>query len=127
MTLPKVALALVVLLSPQGAREVPVAIYAPGTASCGAWLGARQAHLKHTPGDVRFIQFESFVAGYASAYNIYAGGPPGPDVLARSVLGGTSVEQHWGIIDTFCSHNPKQPFHQGVVALINELNARTVK
>lgn len=106
-------------------REVPVAVYAPGTAPCESWLSAREAHLKRTPGDVRFVQFESFVAGYASAYNVFASAPAAGG--ARNVLNTATMDQHWGIIDTFCKDNPQQPFHQGVLALVNELNARAAK
>jgi hypothetical protein len=121
----RAALALVLVLSSQPTKEVPVAVYPPGTASCDSWLSARAAHLKHTPGDMRFAQFESFVAGYASAYNVFASAPATGG--ARNILNTTTVDEHWGIIDAFCKDNPKQPFHQGVLALMNELNARSAK
>lgn len=114
-----------VVVSHQSTREVPVAIYAPGTSSCESWLSAREAHLKRTPGDNRFVQFESFVAGYASAYNVFASAKPTGG--ARNILNTATADEHWGIIDTFCKDNPKQPFHQGVLALVNELNARGAK
>jgi hypothetical protein len=119
------ALALVLALSSQSTKEVPVAVYAPGTASCETWLSARAAHLKRTPGDHRFMQFESFVAGYASAYNVFASAPAVGG--ARNILNTTTADEHWGIIDAFCKDNPKQPFHQGVLALVNELTARSAK
>jgi hypothetical protein len=120
-----VTIALALWLSQQTAREVPVAIYAPGTASCESWLSARAAHLTRTPGDVRFVQFEAYVAGYASAYNVYA--TPSSEGGARNVLNTATMSEHWGIVDTFCKHHPKRPFHQGVVALLNELDARSMK
>jgi hypothetical protein len=119
------ALVVAVMLSAQSARETPVAIYAPGTASCASFLSAREAHLKRAADDVRFVQFESFVAGYASAYNVFASAPTTGG--ARNILNTTTADEHWGIIDAFCKDNPKQPFHQGVLALVNELNARAAK
>lgn len=121
----RAALAFILVLSSQSAKEVPVAVYAPGTASCESFLAARAAHLKRARGDSRFVQFESFLTGYATAYNVYADAPTTEG--ARHILGTETMDQHWGIVETFCQHNPKKPFQQGIAALVNELNARSAK
>lgn len=95
-----------------------VAIYAPGTSSCGAWLDAREA-AKNNKNDVRHLQFEAFVFGFASAYNWYVGDAPS----AKGVLGDTDVYGQWSYLDKYCRDNPTHAFAKATSELLNHLKS----
>jgi hypothetical protein len=89
-------------------------LYAPGTASCGTWLAARDARRQDkSTNDLRFIQFESFAMGYLSAYNRYAG-------TGGHVLAGVDVEGVYAAFDLWCRNHPTEPFEGAVLALIQQ-------
>ncbi len=94
-----------------------VAIYAPGTSSCGTWLDAREA-AKNNENDVRHLQFEAFVFGFASAYNWYVGDAP-----SGGVLGDTDVYGQWSYLDKYCRDNPTHAFATATKKLLNHLKS----
>lgn len=97
----------------QPPTEDLVAIYGVGVSSCGTWLAARVG-AKTNNGDVRELQFVSWLHGFASAYNIWRvpsnGGP-------ASVLK-TDDEGLRAFIDKYCRENPTAIFQTAVAALI---------
>ena len=99
-------------------RSDVVAIYAPGTSSCGAWLDAREA-AKNNKNDVRHFQFEAFVFGFASAYNWYVGDAPS----AKGILGETDVYGQWSYLDKYCRDNPTHAFAAATSELLSHLKS----
>jgi hypothetical protein len=91
-------------------------IYAPGTSSCGAWLDAREA-AKSNKNDVRHLQFEAFVFGFASSYNWYVGDARSP----KGVLGETDAYAQWRIWDKYCRKNPTHAFAAATSDLLAHL------
>ena len=107
----------------RGFQQDPlVAIYAPGTSSCGAWLDARRSTGTN---DVRLLQFESFVAGFASAYNTYVDGPltttSGSSERGRNVLH-VDIYGQRAFLDKYCAEHPTELFQRSVAALLNHLD-----
>jgi hypothetical protein len=87
-------------------------VYGVGASSCGAWLDAREG-AKKNKNDVRHIQFESYLDGFASAYNWYVDDAPS----AKGVLGEMDVYGQRSYLDKYCRDNPTHAF----VAAANEL------
>jgi hypothetical protein len=92
------------------------AIYVPGSSSCGLWLEVRE-HPR--PNDARLVQFESFLFGYASAYNWYVDGPRRDGM--RNVLH-VDVYGQRAFIDKYCREHPTDVFLNAVNALIQDLD-----
>jgi hypothetical protein len=86
-------------------RADSVVIYAPGTSSCGAWLDAREA-AKSNKNDVRHLQFEAFVFGFASSYNWYVGDARSP----KGVLGETDAYAQWAYLGQVLPEEPHARF-----------------
>ena len=93
-----------------------VPVYAPGTASCGAWLDARDRAKKNKT-DVRQLQFEAYLLGFASAYNWYVGDASS----LRGVLGETDIYAQRSYLDKYCRDNPTHAFVAAVADLLNHL------
>jgi len=81
-------------------RPGDVAVYGVGTASCGAWLEARAA--KPSRLDIRVRQFETWLHGYLTAYNVFISGSP--DVLKTDAAGMRAF------VDKYCKDNPTAAF-----------------
>lgn len=103
---------------PQQSTTNPVAFYSPGSSSCGAWLDAREGE-KKGPSDVRHLQFEAFLLGFASAYNLYVGDAPSP----RGILGETDAYSQWAYLDKYCRDKPTDAFFRAVLDLLNHLRS----
>ena len=99
---------------PQSRRGV--AVYSPGTSSCGIWLDAREA-AKNKEDDMREIQFEAFYLGFASAYNWYAGD------TSKNILEGADMYAHKYYLDKYCRDNPMNSFAEAVVSLLSHLKS----
>src|SRR3989442_1679751 len=78
-----------------------VPVCAPGVSSCGAWLDAREGAEKNK-NDVRQLQFEAYLLGFASAYNWYVGDAPSP----KGILGETDMYAQRPYLDKYCRDNP---------------------
>jgi len=103
---------------PRQSATNPVAVYAPGTSSCGEWLDARE-EMKTNKLDVRYLQFEAFLFGFASAYNWYNADAPS----SGSIFGETDVYSQRAYLDKYCRDNPTDAFVLAVIALLNHLKS----
>lgn len=105
----------------QGATTRPnddVVVYSPGSSSCGAWLEAREG-AKANRSDVRHLQFEAFLSGFASAYNWYVG-----DVTsAKGIVGEIDAAGQWAYLDKYCRDNPTHAFASAVSNLLDHLKS----
>jgi hypothetical protein len=108
--------------APAPSQRAPVddmsAVYEVGTLSCGVWLDARDS-AKSNPRDVRHWQFESFMLGFASAYNWYVGDARSP----QGVLGESDRFAERAYLDKFCRENPSKAFVYAVIDLLNHLKS----
>jgi hypothetical protein len=95
----------------------PVAVYAVGAESCGAWLVAREVAKSYSR-DVRHLQFEAFVYGMATGYNLYVADAKHPDVLA-----GIDAYGQWAYLDRVCREDPHAKFVGAVGELFEHLLA----
>ena len=93
------------------------AIYVPGSSSCGLWLELREHQQRAN--DARQIQFESFLLGYAAAYNYYVEGPRRDGV--RNVLH-IDVYGRRAFLDRYCHQHPTDVFVNAVNALLYDLD-----
>jgi hypothetical protein len=91
--------------------------YAPGSSSCGTWLDARDK-AKTNARDMRQLQFESFVFGFASAYNLYVSDAP-----SVGILSGTDFEGAFAYIDKACREDPTVAFTYTVNMLMDHLKS----
>lgn len=94
-----------------------VTVYAPGSSSCGVWLDARE-EAKTNKLDLRHMQFEMFLSGFASAYNWCLVGAPSTDIF-----GETDVYSQRAYLDKYCRDNPTDTFVWAVRDLLNHLKS----
>jgi hypothetical protein len=100
-------------------RQAPfsVAVYSPGTVSCGLWLDARASK---DANDVRITQLEAFVFGYATAYNSLV---PGPTVDGKRNVLHVDIYGQRAFLDQHCREHPTDMFVNAVSALLKHLDA----
>jgi hypothetical protein len=99
------------------AEDPQVAIYSLGTNSCGLWLDAYAN--RHKEKDVRLLQFDAYLHGFASAYNLY-----GPDNnRPRSILSTDEYAQH-AFLERYCREHPIDHYVKAITALFDELLKR---
>lgn len=96
--------------------DAPVAIYAPGTRSCGVWLDTRAGKVKN---DIRQEQMESYLLGFASAYNLYTEGQLNDG--QRDILHVADMYGQRAFLDKYCREHPTDIFVKAVVALLKHL------
>lgn len=93
-------------------------VYSLGSSSCGTWLEAREG-VKSNRNDVRHLQFEAFLSGFASAYNWYVADVPS----AKGVIGEVDPAGQWAYLDKYCHDNPTHAFAAAVANLLDHLKS----
>jgi hypothetical protein len=90
-----------------------IAFYGVGTSSCGTWLDAGDGE-KRNKNDIRRRQFESWMDGYLSGYNMWASNAPAEGIYRTDVAGARRL------LDNYCRENPTATFVSAVGTLIAE-------
>jgi hypothetical protein len=99
----------------------PVMIYALGQESCGLWLDA-YTH-RDNKMDLRLQQFDAYLFGFASAYNMY--GPDGPG-STNNILSGDVYAQH-AFFERHCHDHPLDVYVNAITTLLGELSGKNLK
>lgn len=95
-----------------GLREPTLAIYGVGNSSGGSWLEGRDG-ARRNRSDVRVLQFNSWVDGYLSGYDMW-GASPGRDAEIRKTdQAGMAV-----FLDNWCRVQPTATFQTAVQAFV---------
>lgn len=97
--------------------DAPMMVYGAGRLSCGAWSASRK---QPEGSDIRRHQFESWVAGFVTAYN-WRGQEPGANGV-RDVLASTDMDGAFGFIDKYCADDPLKTMLSAVIALVAQLD-----
>ena len=96
-----------------------VAIYAVGNESCALWL---DVYAHRDDKDTRLTQFDAYLNGFATAYNIY-----GPDDLAaraNNVLTSAPPTQH-AFFESYCRDHPLDLYLDAVTQLLKDRRAKS--
>jgi hypothetical protein len=97
----------------------PVAIYAVGNESCAVWL---DVYAHRDDRDARLVQFDAYLNGFATAYNIY--GPDDLTARGNNVLTSPPLLQH-ASLETYCRDHPLDLYLDAVNQLLRDLRAKT--
>ena len=95
-------------------------VYSPGTVSCGLWLDARAS--AGQTNDIRLLQLEAFVYGFATAYNFYVPGSKFEGKRDVLHVDGYAID---AFLDQYCRENSTQMFVHAVTALLEHLDKAT--
>jgi len=96
-----------------------VAVYSLGQESCGLWLDAYAK--RNTGRDIRLVQFESYLEGFATAYNIY-----GPDTGGtQNHILSTDVYAQRAFLERYCREHPIDSYLNAINALFRELRKKS--
>jgi hypothetical protein len=96
-----------------------VAVYSPGAAPCSTWLEGFAN--REDPKDIRLKQFDAYLHGFATAYNVYAFNEPNAtdDILKTSDL----ARMH-AYLENYCRTSPVEIYYKAVRALLDDLRAQ---